>query len=108
MKDSNVLASEVLTDIETLGTGEDTKHRKLIAKSVVALTLSSNDLKEALRVLINSVNSVGEDIKKSTTQIIESNKKLNESNEKYSNWIKWLTVALVLIGFLQIIVSIYK
>ncbi len=40
--------------------------------------------------------------------IIESNKELSKSNERHSKWMKWLTIALATVAFVQLGVKIYE
>lgn len=49
--------------------------------------------------------TVGTVIEQQTAKIIESNKKMSESNEYYAKWSKWLAIALIAttlsVGLLQ-------
>lgn len=47
-------------------------------------------------------------LERNTYDIINSNKELAKSNEKYANRMVWLTIALVFAAFAQIIVAVIK
>ena len=47
-------------------------------------------------------------ISNNTDKIIESNKTLSTSNEKYAKAMKWLTCGLVAVGVLQVIIQMIK
>ena len=52
-----------------------------------------------------SLENLNKTIQKEVANIIESNKKLADSNNRHVVGMKWLTIALVIVGVVQVIVS---
>jgi len=70
--------------------------KKFIAESKTPYTSDINQSR------IVSEFILGKRIEDATNKIIESNKKLAASNEKYAKRMLWLTGALVFVGLVQI------
>ncbi|MDR4496879.1 MAG: hypothetical protein MRK02_02975 [Candidatus Scalindua sp.] len=67
--------------------------------SIVELTKSNNKSNEEMINILNSNNQLTEQI----VNLNESSKKSNEKMESLTNGIYWLTVVMVVVGFIQII-----
>lgn len=82
----------------------------LLRASVGKLTADrTKELAEAVDHLREQLPLTGMDIRQTiattTENLIKSNERLAKSNETYSRWIKWLTLALVLVGIAQVVVA---
>ncbi len=55
-----------------------------------------------------TVSELRDTISRNTDKIITSNEKLAKSNVSYIQWMKYLTLALVLVGILQVVISLTK
>lgn len=88
---------------------DDTYIRAAVGKTASdrsrELSASIKDLRQQIPITISELR---ETISRNTNKIIESNEKLEESNISYIKWMKYLTLALVLVGVVQIIVSLSK
>lgn len=95
--------------IEGRQTGEDNKLRAAVGQLGAN---RSKELADAVLLLQNqlpmTIQELRQTIGGSVDRIIESNENLSKSNESHTSWIKWLTLALVLVGIAQIVVSILQ
>jgi hypothetical protein len=78
-------------------------------KAGIAMALSTLDLAKSVQLLQLQLLSFSEDLKdtilKSTSSLISSSEQLSASNEKYASGMRFLTIALVVVGMLQVLVS---
>jgi hypothetical protein len=95
--------------LDTASQVDDTYVRAAIGK------ISSDRSKELSSSIQNlhhqipiTVSELRETISRNTDKIITSNEKLAESNVSYIQWMKYLTLALVLVGILQTVISLIK
>ncbi len=77
----------------------------LNAEKTTELTNAISNLRAQIPITISELRST---ISQNTDKIITSNEKLGKSNENYALWIKWLTLALVLVGVVQVLVVVFK
>ena len=100
---------EILNNyIEQKETGSDNMLRaaigKLTADRSKELAQSIQSLHQQIPITISELR---ETISRNTNKIILSNERLSKSNENYAEWMKWLTFALVFVGVVQVIISIF-
>jgi len=78
------------------------------AEKELAINSKTANTSEMNRSRVISELILNKRIEKATYDIINSNKKLAISNEKYSKGLLWLTGGLVFVGLVQIIINIIK
>jgi len=95
--------------IERRQTGEDNLLRAAVGKLTADRT---KELAQSIQSLHHqiplTVSELRETISRNADKMIASNERLSISNEYYAKWMKWLTGALVFVGFVQVVITIIK
>src|SRR5882724_5967003 len=80
--------------------------RNTINSSVRDLMINNgSNADNIVRGVDASMDFLGKGIEIQVANLIRSNERLSESNEKYTFWIKWLTFGLVLASIAQVTIS---
>jgi hypothetical protein len=95
-----------LENIKYMGLGAQTDAHTGYASALASLYVAES-LQSLQTQMEKSTNINVETLKENTLTVIESNEKLSKSNDRHSTVMSYLTGALVFVGFVQILVSVW-
>lgn len=94
-KNYKEIVSEALNDISRVGNNDEV--RSGTGKTLVALVMVIGDLNESSKKISNHIDTLNGKIEK-----------YSQSSDNYAKAMKWLTGALVFVGFIQVIIAFIK
>ena len=104
-KERNKEVRDIVDNLSAFGLGP-----QMDAHVGRANAIASLDVAESLQLLqiqlSQSTKDSNEAVHSTTDRLIESNKQLAKSNDRHSVAMQWLTGALVLVGVIQIVLSL--